>query len=130
MGKHFGNLAFLRGIVYYKLSPHEQKAFGSAAIEGLANFVPRTAATIMYWLPPFVLGAVTYFYIEEMYRLSKRKNPLDYQFEVDPNPPIVCRRAVERGGGGRGSPDPAVDPNTACDPDPASTSDPTKKKSK
>lgn len=49
--KHFGNLAHLRGIVYYRLSPHEQKVIGSAAVAGIANFVPRTFATIFTWLP-------------------------------------------------------------------------------
>lgn len=51
MGKHFGELAFIRGIVYYKLSPHEQKPFAGAFTRGVLNVFQRTSATVLYWLP-------------------------------------------------------------------------------
>lgn len=51
MGKHFGNLAYIRGIVYYKISQHEQKPFANAFSKGLPNMVPRTLATMYTWLP-------------------------------------------------------------------------------
>ncbi|KAI8440180.1 hypothetical protein MSG28_001570 [Choristoneura fumiferana] len=86
MGKHFGELAFIRGIVYYKLSPHEQKPFAGAFTHGLFNIFPRTTATILYWLPPFLLGYCWYSAVESAYHHNKRKNLQDYANEVDPNP--------------------------------------------
>lgn len=37
MGAHFGELAKIRGIVYYKLSPYEQKAFKGVIQNGVPN---------------------------------------------------------------------------------------------
>lgn len=51
MGRRFGDLAVIRGIIYYKLSPHEQKPFATAFAYGIPNFVPRTLSTICTWLP-------------------------------------------------------------------------------
>lgn len=51
MGKMFGNLAYIRGIIYYKLSPHELRPFARALTFGLPNFIPRTKATVLTWLP-------------------------------------------------------------------------------
>lgn len=47
----FGNLAQIRGILYYKLSPNEQKPFATAFRYGIINFIPRTTATMYTWLP-------------------------------------------------------------------------------
>lgn len=58
--KHFGNLAFIRGIVYYKLSPRELKTIGS--FDGIANWVPRTMATILTWFPRELLPSVFLFF--------------------------------------------------------------------
>ncbi|CAK1578310.1 unnamed protein product [Parnassius mnemosyne] len=85
--KQFGNLAYIRGILYFRLSPYEQKAFAGAFKKGLPNLVPRTFMTLPYWLPPFLIAGMVYHCVEEAYRKSKRKNPKDYIDEVDPNPP-------------------------------------------
>ncbi|XP_041973076.1 uncharacterized protein LOC121728835 [Aricia agestis] len=82
--KHFGNLAVIRGIVYYRLSPHELKPFAHAS-QGLRNFVPRTTARIYTWLPTLIGTVAVYFGVEESYRQKLRKNPLDYVNEIDPN---------------------------------------------
>ncbi|XP_013190092.1 cytochrome b-c1 complex subunit 8-like [Amyelois transitella] len=84
MGKHFGELAKIRGIVYYKLSPHEQKPFAGAFTYGAANVLTRTSASILYWLPPIVVGYLIYKGVEEAHHHSKRKDPRDYMDEVDP----------------------------------------------
>lgn len=82
-----------------------------------------------WWFSAFILGAIIYQAVEASYAQSKRKNPLDYQFEVDPNPPIVCRRAVDRNTGGyRATPDIPIDPKTVCDPNPEPPLPPEQKK--
>lgn len=43
MGKHFGELMRLRGIITFKLSPHEQRAFAGAIKEGVPNTIRRIA---------------------------------------------------------------------------------------
>ncbi|XP_046978647.1 cytochrome b-c1 complex subunit 8-like [Vanessa cardui] len=88
MGKEFGNLAFIRGIIYYQISPHEQKPFARAIKYGIPNFIPRTSATILTWLPLIILrliiflaflGAIIiYKSVEENHRLRLRKKPEDY----------------------------------------------------
>ncbi|XP_028037604.1 cytochrome b-c1 complex subunit 8-like [Bombyx mandarina] len=85
MGKHFGELGFIRGIVYYKMSPHEQKAYAGAITKGIPNFVTRMLATIAYWLPPAIIGTCIYKYVEEAHHASLRKDPRDFMDEVDPN---------------------------------------------
>ncbi|CAB3224943.1 unnamed protein product [Arctia plantaginis] len=96
MGKHFGELAVIRGIVYYKLSPHEQKPYAGAITLGIPNLVPRTMATIWTYLPVFILGYATYVGVEEAYHLSKRKDPRDYMNEVDPNPDPCKEKREQR----------------------------------
>lgn len=51
MGKHFGNLAYIRGIIYFRLSSYEQRAYAGALTKGLPNFVPRTLMTLPFWMP-------------------------------------------------------------------------------
>ncbi|KPI91264.1 Cytochrome b-c1 complex subunit 8 [Papilio xuthus] len=87
MGKQFGNLAFIRGILYFRLSPYEQRAYAGVLTKGLPNLVPRTLMTLPFWMPPFAFGALIYFYVDDLHRRSKRKNPKDYIDEVNPNPP-------------------------------------------
>lgn len=78
-----------------------------------------------FWcISAFVLGAATYYYVEEAYKQSKRKNPLDYQFEVDPNTPLVCRMPVDIDTRGSKA-DTQVDKIQECDPN--SPPDTTKK---
>lgn len=64
MGKKFGNLAFIRGIVYYKLSPYEMKPFANVLQHGLPNVIPRTSQTVLRWLP-----CESYFYIKVLTHL-------------------------------------------------------------
>lgn len=47
MGKQFGNLAKITGITYFRLSPHEQKAFSGMIKEGLPNFFRRAQETLL-----------------------------------------------------------------------------------
>uniref|UniRef100_A0A6M2CJA2 Cytochrome b-c1 complex subunit 8 n=1 Tax=Rhipicephalus microplus TaxID=6941 RepID=A0A6M2CJA2_RHIMP len=51
MGLHFGNLYKLRGIVTYKLSPYEQRAFAGLFKQGIPNVIRRTKDQVLYVLP-------------------------------------------------------------------------------
>lgn len=48
MGKHFGELAKLRGIIQFRISPHEQRAFAGAVSQGFPNTLRRIWSEIFY----------------------------------------------------------------------------------
>ncbi|XP_058788780.1 cytochrome b-c1 complex subunit 8 [Phymastichus coffea] len=79
MGLYFGNLAKIRGIVYFRLSPHEQKAWAGAFSHGFPNMIRRFRESVFKVVPPMLL---TYMLVDwadkENERLS-RKNPKDYE---------------------------------------------------
>nr|CAD7202733.1 unnamed protein product [Timema douglasi]CAD7263579.1 unnamed protein product [Timema shepardi]CAD7410523.1 unnamed protein product [Timema poppensis] len=79
MGKHFGELAYLRGIVQYKLSPFEQRAFAGAFTKGLWNIPVRIRASIFRVAPPFILGYLVYSTVERKHEQLMRKNPDDFK---------------------------------------------------
>ena len=47
MGKKFGNLGHLRGIIYEGISPYEQKAFAGAISKGLPNMIRRIRTDLL-----------------------------------------------------------------------------------
>lgn len=51
MGKHFGELAKIRGLIQYRLSPFEQRAFAGAISKGLPNILFRIRSNIFRVLP-------------------------------------------------------------------------------
>lgn len=51
MGKGFGQLYKLRGIVFYKLSPFEQKAFANVISHGVPNTFRRIMENVPYMAP-------------------------------------------------------------------------------
>uniref|UniRef100_A0A090X7J7 Cytochrome b-c1 complex subunit 8 n=1 Tax=Ixodes ricinus TaxID=34613 RepID=A0A090X7J7_IXORI len=76
MGLHFGNLIKLRGVVTYRLSPYEQRAFAGLLKHGIPNVIPTNPRTrYSTWPPPFVLGYLVYDYSKREYERSIRKNP-------------------------------------------------------
>lgn len=77
-GPHFGNLVKLRGIITYRLSPYEQRAFAGLLKYGPANVIRRTKNQIFYILPPFILGYLIYDYGKKEFERLQRKNPADY----------------------------------------------------
>nr|CAD7455374.1 unnamed protein product [Timema tahoe] len=79
MGKHFGELAYLRGIVQYRLSPFEQRAFAGAFTKGLWNIPVRIRASIFRVAPPFILGYLVYSSVERKHEQLMRKNPDDFK---------------------------------------------------
>lgn len=51
MGKHFGELAKIRGLITYKLSPYEQRAFAGAISNGIPNIFRRFRETVFRVAP-------------------------------------------------------------------------------
>lgn len=51
MGKHFGELAKIRGLITYKLSHHEQRAFAGAISHGVPNTFRRFRDVVFRVLP-------------------------------------------------------------------------------
>uniref|UniRef100_A0A6M2DG54 Cytochrome b-c1 complex subunit 8 n=1 Tax=Xenopsylla cheopis TaxID=163159 RepID=A0A6M2DG54_XENCH len=82
MGKGFGELAKIRGIVYYTLSPFEQKAFAGFISKGLPNTLRRIRESAFIFLPPTIIAYLTYDTIEKKYKQMQRKNPADYENDV------------------------------------------------
>ena len=50
-GQHFGELAKVRGIVTYKLSPFEQRAFAKAISHGVPNIFRRLRGSLFRVVP-------------------------------------------------------------------------------
>ena len=52
MGIHFGNLGVrVSGLIYYSLSPHEQKALAGIFSKGFPNTVRRIRSNILTVVP-------------------------------------------------------------------------------
>lgn len=51
MGKHFGELAKIRGLITYKLSPHEQRAFAGIVTHGIPNTFRRMRENFLTVVP-------------------------------------------------------------------------------
>ncbi|XP_019869504.1 cytochrome b-c1 complex subunit 8 [Aethina tumida] len=81
MGHGFGELYKLRGIITYRLSPFELKAFAGIISHGLPNTVRRIAENVLYIVPPLAIGYVTYSEIEKAHHNMMKKNPADYENE-------------------------------------------------
>ncbi|XP_055692071.1 cytochrome b-c1 complex subunit 8 isoform X2 [Lutzomyia longipalpis] len=82
MGKHFGELAKVRGIVTYKLSPFEQRAFAGVISHGIPNTLRRIRSSIFRVVPPFIIGYIVYDAVESRHTQLSRKNPKDYENDV------------------------------------------------
>jgi len=82
MGKEFGKLYKMRGIITYKISPYEQKAFAGFFKHGFPNLLRRFRSQVFFVGPPFITGYLLYNWGEnEAVRLA-RKNPADYVNDV------------------------------------------------
>ncbi|GIZ02880.1 cytochrome b-c1 complex subunit 8 [Caerostris extrusa] len=78
MGKKFGELAKIRGVIHYRLSPYEQNIFAGYFSKGLPNLVRRIRSQILYVAPPFILGYLIYDWANKENAKFNRKNPADY----------------------------------------------------
>ncbi|PVD34891.1 hypothetical protein C0Q70_06172 [Pomacea canaliculata] len=60
MGRHFGHLTTVRNIIYYSLSPFEQKAFAGVISHGIPNMWRRFCGQVFRVVPPFVVAYLVY----------------------------------------------------------------------
>ncbi|XP_043925196.1 cytochrome b-c1 complex subunit 8 [Protopterus annectens] len=79
MGLHFGNLARVRHIITYSLSPFEQKAFANFFSKGIPNVWRRFRGQVFRVSPPFILAYLVYSWGTHEHELGKRKNPALYE---------------------------------------------------
>ncbi|XP_030595538.1 cytochrome b-c1 complex subunit 8 [Archocentrus centrarchus] len=79
MGRHFGNLAKVRHIITYSLSPFEQRAFPNYFSKGIPNMWRRFRSSFFRVATPMVAACLTYSWATEVHQMSKRKNPADYE---------------------------------------------------
>ncbi|XP_046397497.1 cytochrome b-c1 complex subunit 8 [Ischnura elegans] len=78
MGRHFGELAKIRGIIQFRISPFEQKAFAGALSHGVPNMIRRFRSNIFRVAPPLILGYLVYDQVEKKHNHLMRKNPADF----------------------------------------------------
>ncbi|XP_044254203.1 cytochrome b-c1 complex subunit 8 [Tribolium madens] len=79
MGHGFGQLYKLRGIITYRLSPFELKAFSGIFSHGVPNTLRRIKEEFLYVVPPLLLGYVVYDQVEKEHQRLMRKNPADFE---------------------------------------------------
>ncbi|XP_037934262.1 cytochrome b-c1 complex subunit 8-like [Teleopsis dalmanni] len=77
-GQHFGQLAKLNGIVTYKISPFEQRAFAGAISKGVPNMVRRFRSNVFIVTPPLLAAYLIYDMAEREHKRLLRKNPAEF----------------------------------------------------
>merc|ERR1712071_491744 len=79
--KNFGELAKVRGIIQFRISPHEQRAFAGAISQGILNFIRRIRSEIFFVATPLLLCYLVYDQTEKRHTQLLRKNPADFEHE-------------------------------------------------
>ncbi|KAM8765033.1 cytochrome b-c1 complex subunit 8 [Rhynchonycteris naso] len=79
MGRAFGNLARVRHVITYSLSPFEQRAFPNYFSKGIPNVLRRIQGSILRVVPPFVGFYLIYTWGTQEFEKGKRKNPAVYE---------------------------------------------------
>lgn len=75
MGKTFGNLYYIRNVVYYKVSSYEQKAFPNFFRESILNLAREFKLHAPYILPPATLAYLAIKWGEAERERLIRKDP-------------------------------------------------------
>ncbi|KAJ8942904.1 hypothetical protein NQ314_009879 [Rhamnusium bicolor] len=79
MGHGFGQLYKLRGIITYRLSPFEQRAFAGVISHGFPNTLRRISESVLYVVPPLAIAYLVYDQTEKEHHRLMLKNPADYE---------------------------------------------------
>ncbi|XP_027204613.1 ubiquinol-cytochrome c reductase ubiquinone-binding protein [Dermatophagoides pteronyssinus] len=77
-GKKFGNLAFIRNVIYIRLSPYEQKAFPNYLQTTWNGFRRDFNNIFPYAAPPLLASYMLYTWGNQENERASRKNPADY----------------------------------------------------
>ncbi|XP_063784233.1 cytochrome b-c1 complex subunit 8 [Pseudophryne corroboree] len=78
MGRHFGDLAKVRHIITFTLSPFEQRSFANAISKGIPNVWRRFSSNALTVLPPFFLAYLVYNWGTREHLRLKKKDPSVY----------------------------------------------------
>ncbi|KAG5852439.1 hypothetical protein ANANG_G00062420 [Anguilla anguilla] len=79
MGRHFGDLARIRHVITYSISPFEQRAFPNYFSKGIPNVWRRFTGSVFKVAPPMVLLYLTYTWGNHVHEQGKRKDPKLYE---------------------------------------------------
>lgn len=82
MGLKFGNLHFVRNIIYYRLSPHELKAFGGFWSGSLRGLKRDASNNLPYFIPPFIIAYFTVNWAKKENARISRKLPGQFDNDV------------------------------------------------
>jgi ubiquinol-cytochrome c reductase subunit 8 len=81
MGRQWGKLAYVRGQVFYTLSPYEQKLVKGTFSHAFPSFMRRLFEELPYIAPPFIIGYSIYAYTNHVAEQLKRKQPGQFENE-------------------------------------------------
>ena len=76
--KEFGNLARVKNVVSYSLSPFEQRAFAGMS-KSVGNVIRRVRGQIFFMAPAFITLALIYRWGSNYHHHTTRKNPKDFE---------------------------------------------------
>uniref|UniRef100_A0A3B4AWQ8 Cytochrome b-c1 complex subunit 8 n=1 Tax=Periophthalmus magnuspinnatus TaxID=409849 RepID=A0A3B4AWQ8_9GOBI len=80
MGRHFGDLAKIRHVITYTISPFEQKAFPNYFSKGIPNVWRRVTSSFFKVAPTAMILCYTcYTWGNTVHEQGKRKNLADYE---------------------------------------------------
>ena len=82
MGRSFGNLKKINRMVYFTISPFEQRAFAGVITKGIPKMMSRFAGQAFKVLPGFVLLYLTYDWANAKNNRNLRKKPGQYDNDV------------------------------------------------
>ncbi|XP_011494254.1 PREDICTED: cytochrome b-c1 complex subunit 8 [Ceratosolen solmsi marchali] len=77
----FGNLAKITRVIYYRLSPYEQKPFVGIIKHGFPNVLRRLQENIFIVTPPFIFTTLLMSWADSKNLELSVKNPKDYEHE-------------------------------------------------
>lgn len=78
-GQVFGKLAFIRNVIYVRLSPYEQKAFPNYWANSWRGFKRDFNSVAPYAGPCLLHAYLVYLWGEAENERIKRKNPKDFE---------------------------------------------------
>ncbi|CAG9838053.1 unnamed protein product [Diabrotica balteata] len=78
----FGNLFYLRNIVFYKISPYHIKLFPSFRIK---NTIRRILYEAPWIVPPLALSCLVYYSMDNLHEKYQRKIPGQFDDEDNKN---------------------------------------------
>ncbi|XP_032371010.1 LOW QUALITY PROTEIN: cytochrome b-c1 complex subunit 8-like [Etheostoma spectabile] len=79
MGRYFGDLAKIRHVITYSLSPFEQRALPNYFSKGIPNVWRQVTSSFFKVAPPMTLMYLTYTWGNSVPQQGKRKLAADFE---------------------------------------------------